>query len=338
MKVLLCVDWLVPWNGTSKVVGRIANRLSTAGYTISIATKKYDNSNHWVSEDVEVFKLKSKNPVAFIKEGPVNLNEYDIVHSHDNLGLRFLNSSTPHITTSHSNWPRSWFLSKKHFAAGIIKEMPHEFLLRKADRVVSVSEYSRKQLARRGTKSKRIYNGVDIPGGLHGDENNILFVGTIGPRKAKYLPEIWESVVQRREDLKLKVVGKETDEKIVSKMKELPQCEVIGKVDRVEPHFKNAGVLLFPSRAEACPLTLLEAQSFGCQAVGFDICSNNELIKEGVSGFTVPPYECDIFAEKISQASYQVKQNSEQVIEHIENKFGIENMVESYAKEYEKLI
>lgn len=263
-----------------------------------------------------------------------------IVHSHDNLGYYVLRLETPHIITSHSNWPRSWFIDTAHFLAGLALELPQDLLQRAADSVVSVSEYSKKQLARRGISSTRIYNGVRLPEIKHQQESGtFLFVGTVGNRKAKHLPQIWKDVLGARNgrDVHLNVVGKAGNEEITEALRELPATTVHGPVDNIEPHYKQADILLFPSRAEACPLTLLEAMSYGLPSVAFDICSHREIIDNRETGHLVEAYDTRAFATAALQlAATDLRRAFRRCRARIESAFSQARMVEQYTELYQE--
>ncbi|MFH0877366.1 MAG: glycosyltransferase family 4 protein, partial [Candidatus Omnitrophota bacterium] len=58
-------------------------------------------------------------------------------------------------------------------------------------------------------------------------------------------------------------------------------------------------VVVLTSLWEGQPLVFLEAMSFARPIVAYDICGNNEVVKDGFSGFLVPPGDIRQLSEKI---------------------------------------
>jgi glycosyltransferase involved in cell wall biosynthesis len=292
----------------------------------------------WLHDEAEVVELP-KNPIAAYQQITELYQERppDIAHSHDNLGYLAELTSVPHVTTSHSNWPRSWFLSRDHFLAGVVQEIPYDLLLRLSDAAVAVSEYSQRQLASRYNSSEVVYNGVQVPEDVsYSSDQSFLFVGTVDNRKAKYLPQIWEHI-ESQSDATLDVVGNPSSERIVEALRLFESVTVHGKVDKIEPFYTDSSVLLFPSRAEACPLTVLEAQAHGLPVVAFDVCSHSELIRDR-TGDVVSPYDIDSFA---TAAIHQLLDYNQDVFElcreNIKDKFNVGYMFQEYLELYHAL-
>ncbi|WP_162265539.1 glycosyltransferase [Haloprofundus marisrubri] len=334
----MLTKWLVPWNGTCQVCVRVAEGLVERGHAVSIITNESDTKTNWIDDNINIV-TKPRKPIEgykIIKEHISNFGP-DILHSHDNMGYYFELFSIPHVVTSHSNWPRSWFLSKKHIIEGVGLEIPHDILMRMSDKVVSVSNYSKSQLRKRGIESSRVYNGITdkVNDREYNDGVNALFVGRIGPRKGKHLPEIWKSVTEQSNNCNLDVIGYPADKGLVKELKNIQGVTIHGSVDSIKPFYQSSDVLLFPSRAEACPLTVLEAQQNGCPVIAFDICSHRELIDTGSTGSVIPAYETTKFAqEALSWAKTHNSEVSSACESWISNKFSNEMMIDEYVNIY----
>jgi len=346
MKISFATKWLVPWNGTCQICVRLAEGLLNQGHEVSIVTNDGETETDWFSSEIDVV-TKPRRPIQGYRIIKSHLQEFepDIIHSHDNLGFYFESFSIPHVVTSHSNWPRSWFLSAEHFVEGFALELPHDVLLRAATEAVAVSDYSQQQLQKRRIDSSRVYNGVKIPeldsepSHQASDSPSFLFVGRVGPRKAKYLPDIWRKIRSEDESATLKIIGYPADDSLSSELKDSQGVSFLGNVDSLCKYYSEADTLLFPSRAEACPLTVLEAQSYGCPVVAFDICSHQELINADATGAVVPAYETDEFAtEALRWASGQTKHTTEACRDWIADNYSNEQMIQDYIELYRELL
>lgn len=71
---------------------------------------------------------------------------------------------------------------------------------------------------------------------------------------------------------------------------------IFGWTPNVAAVFKAADCLLFPSRTEGSPNTVIEAMASGCPVVASDIAPCRELIHSGVSGLLCPVGDADAFA------------------------------------------
>jgi glycosyltransferase involved in cell wall biosynthesis len=227
---------------------------------------------------------------------------------------------------------------------GIALELPHDLLLRLSTKSIAVSEYSRQQLLKRRIDAEKIYNGVkppklEIPTTRNDEGRRFLFVGRIGPRKGKYLPKIWGEIQELDSKAKLDIIGHPASDKLSTKLRETDGVEFHGSVDSISPYYKRSDALLFPSRAEACPLTVLEAQSFGCPVVAFDLCSHDELIDDGSTGSVVPAYDTTAFANK---AICWASENRSDVVptcrQWISENYSNNSMIQQYIRVYENIL
>ncbi|NLI41737.1 MAG: glycosyltransferase family 4 protein [Caldisericales bacterium] len=289
-RILVISKQLVRWNGASKVAYELSKQFQK-NHEVRLLVYHDCIDSVW-EDELDIYKLKHKGVLAF-REIRQQIAEYkpDIIHSHDWLGLLALDSSIPQIATVHSNWPMNWFFSPTNFVAGFIQEIPNDIKLHLVDKVISVSKYQQRKLASRGIESKVIYNGVNEEF-FRGAENKIklnhpaiLFVGSIDNRKAKYLIPIIKKINSKREKIYFYILGNPTDNKIVKQIKLLDNAIYLGRVDNIIPYYYESDALLFISRQEACPLVILEAKACGLPVFAFDICSNRELIRDGIDGF-----------------------------------------------------
>lgn len=69
--------------------------------------------------------------------------------------------------------------------------------------------------------------------------------------------------------------------------------------DDIASWLKTADVLLFPSRTEGSPNTVIEAMACGCPVVASDIPACRDLIDDGVHGWLCPPGDRRAFTEAV---------------------------------------
>jgi len=172
-----------------------------------------------------------------------------------------------------------------------------------------------------------VYNGVVDPGEKESylsenEQLNIVFAGGYSKNKGGTLIE--QALSQYKDswhDIKLDWFG-DVPEKIKQKLRDYNFIEFHGRVGHEEflKTLKNADVLLLPSKAEGCPMTMLEAMSYGVVPLASDgKGAMRWLITSGQHGFIcqLDDWEkqmMDCFAyflghseglSKMKQASYQ---------------------------------
>lgn len=67
----------------------------------------------------------------------------------------------------------------------------------------------------------------------------------------------------------------------------------------LDKEYANASALIFPSRFEGFPLTLLEAQNFGLPVVAFGVQGVKDIIKLDIQGSLIKPFDTSMFADEL---------------------------------------
>ena len=174
------------------------------------------------------------------------------------------------------------------------------FIIKGADYICSISEFSRELLERRGgIDSIVVYNSVDdrFKEGLNGSKIRekfevgesplILFVGRIHPQKNVHtLLEVFKIVKGQVPDAKLMIVGKPIFDEYFEQIKVMSDESVIfaGYVpDEELPYYYAAcDVYATCSISEGFNLPVVEAQRCGKPVVAFDIGPHREVVGNGV--------------------------------------------------------
>jgi glycosyltransferase involved in cell wall biosynthesis len=198
-----------------------------------------------------------------------------------------------------------------------------------------------------------IYNGIDISQFKPANdvsESIVLYYGTLIRKKGCLeLPLIFNEVVRKIPNAKLVLAGHDSvDIRTGSKStwslmqalfsnEALKQTEYVGKLpyNEIQTLISKAAVCVFPSYAEAFPVSWLEAMAMGKAIVTSDIGWATEAVEHGVSGFCCSPSdylrfsnfvlklleEGDVLREIGNQAATSVKKNfdiTQKAIAHIQ--------------------
>ncbi len=179
------------------------------------------------------------------------------------------------------------------------------------------------------------------------EQNNyILYFGRLS--KEKGIDILIEAMALVNENIKLKIVGngpeKENLKKLAEKLKINNQIQFLGHKNQNELKeiIKNSLAVIAPSQwYENCPLSILEAFSFGKLVIASNLGGIPELVKDGKTGFLFEPSNAKDLSEKINL----LFENSEKIIsmgksaqEEIEKKYNPEIHYQKLMEIYEKFI
>ena len=76
---------------------------------------------------------------------------------------------------------------------------------------------------------------------------------------------------------------------------------LLGTVADVDAWLRQASILVSTSEYEGLGMNILEAKRRGVPCVSFSIVGPQEIIRDGVDGYLVPPFDCDEMAGKINR-------------------------------------
>jgi glycosyltransferase involved in cell wall biosynthesis len=212
------------------------------------------------------------------------------------LARRFLGVDAPIVSHHH------------HLDPSPLNPSIERRVLEASERVITVSEFSKRQLASQlGIPAEHIEvvpNGVDerfVPGpadaGLRaryrlGAGPVVLFLGGLKPRKnLPLLLEIWSEVARARSEATLVIAGDGPLARPLRRQAEAlglsARIVFTGRVPEAEKvaHFQLADVFLFPSALEGFGLAVGEAMSCGLPVVASDRGALPELVVDGRGGF-----------------------------------------------------
>jgi glycosyltransferase involved in cell wall biosynthesis len=97
--------------------------------------------------------------------------------------------------------------------------------------------------------------------------------------------------------------------------------------------YNAADLVIFPSQADNLPNVLIEATACGTPCVAFDVGGVGDIIVDGVTGYRVPPFDNDMFTDKIlnildnQTALFELSQSSAEFAAH---RFDSKKIGETY--------
>jgi glycosyltransferase involved in cell wall biosynthesis len=208
-----------------------------------------------------------------------------------------------------------------HLDPGPLNAVIERRVIEGSERVITVSEFSRRQLVETlGVGADRIEvvpNGIDerfAPGPGEpvrrrhalGSEPVVLFLGGLKPRKSLgLLLDAWREVARARADARLVIAGAGPLEAFLRR-----RVATLGLGDRVlftgrvaeadkVAYYNAADVFVSPSSLEGFGFTVGEAMSCGLPVVVSDRGALPELVAHGEGGFVCPHGDAGLLARRI---------------------------------------
>jgi glycosyltransferase involved in cell wall biosynthesis len=194
--------------------------------------------------------------------------------------------------------------------------------MQNADALLSVSQYTAdltKELFSIQRDFTVIPNGIDIDKFCLEDkieiqENTILYFGTLIRKKGLLeLPLIFNEVYKKNNKAKLILVGRDASDIISGNastwamMQSLFDVESIRNVtyigsvshEKIKYHISTSTVCVFPTFAEALPVSWIEAMAMQKAIVASNIGWASEVIDDGINGYLVHPKKHQEYADKV---------------------------------------
>src|SRR5690606_11428616 len=193
--------------------------------------------------------------------------------------------------------------------------------LKKADGIISVSAFTGNltdKLMGLQRNFAVIPNSIDVsyfqPKNSESEKLTILYFGTLIRKKGLLeLPEIFNRVHQANTNVQLTLVGADSGDiktgsgstwqlmQPLFNESTIKRVTYLGTVDysKIQELIQEATVCVFPTFAEALPVSWLEAMAMEKAIVASNIGWANEMIKDGKEGFLVHPTNHQDYAERV---------------------------------------
>lgn len=200
-----------------------------------------------------------------------------------------------------------------------------------------------------------LFNGDNDNSNIN-NKNTILYFGSLIRKKGLLeLPFIFNEVVQKNPNAKLILIGKDVSDVVSGNastwamMQELFTQEALKKVtylgsvpyQEIKAHIKAASLCVFPTFAEALPVSWIEAMALQKTIVASNIGWANEVIADGVEGFLVHPTHHQQYAERILELIENPKGQADFGLaarKKVLEKFSIQIVAQQSLSFYNKVI
>lgn len=178
---------------------------------------------------------------------------------------------------------------------------------------LAMAPFIAEELAAKGIPGDRLAllpNAVRIPGepAAPGRNRFVLYVGNFSQgahwKAFDVLFQAWVLVHQQDPGARLVVLGggdRTVWEDFVQQSGCAESVGFIGRVDDPGLYYRDAAMLVLPSRVEGMSNALLEAQSWGLPCVVSDVPGNRAVVTDGVNGIVVPVGEAGALAAGIGR-------------------------------------
>lgn len=252
--------------------------------------------------------------------------EIDLVEAPDWTGITSFIQPKKCPIVIRLNGSDTYFCHLDHRPVKWINKFYERRALQKADGLLSVSQFTAdltNEVFGLQKKFTIIPNSIDTTLFKKTDSaeqipplggKGVLYFGSLIRKKGLLeLPFIFNEVIQKNPEAQLILIGKDVSDVITGNpstwamMQELFTTEALPKVSylgsvpyqEIKGHIKTAGACVFPTFAEALPVSWIEAMALQKPIVASDIGWAKEVIEEGVEGFLVHPKNHKQYAERI---------------------------------------
>jgi glycogen(starch) synthase len=245
------------------------------------------------------------------------MGDYDLIHIHE--GDEMWGAALGYgLFKREERLVVGFYAPEAHRFPRSMAEVARRIAVRRADLVFALSQYSRQNIVMAyGVSPSKIdvmYGGVDpsffsdTPPPV-GTNPSLLFVGRLdGPGRQKGLDMLLEALpgILASHPVHLHVIGAGPGE---GPFREQAARLLVGdhvtfhgfvQQDRLAPYYRNADLVVLPSRRESFGLVLAEAMAAGRPVVASRVGAIPEVVKDGVTGLLIPPEDPKACADAIT--------------------------------------
>lgn len=253
---------------------------------------------------------------------------------------------------------RPLIVRTRHLALPITSTFSYKYL---ADIVVTVSEYVKNYLIKKGIDPKKIFA---VPTGVNLEKfapdrvkallraelklkEDVPLIGTVAVLRRKkghhLLIEAIPKVLKHIPNAVFVFVGEGPQRKnIEDKIRQYGISEnviMLGHRDDIPEILKSIDIFVLPTQQEALGTSFLEAMAMCKPVIGSDVDGVREVVDDGVNGYLVPPENASALAEFIIKLLKDKKRAIQMGIEgrkKVENKYTVEKMCQGMLELYLK--
>lgn len=336
MKIcFLTPEYPHPKTGTSGGIGtsifNLSKGLLLLGHQVSIVVYGQDKDAIFQDEGITFYQVKNikfKGLSLYLTQKKVEKllgklvaeNKIELVEAPDWTGFTaFVKPKCPLII--RQNGSDTYFCHLDNRPVKWMNKFLEKRALEQCDGIISVSQFTgnlSKELFDLKSNFTVIPNAIDVKqfeaiSSINNTET-ILYFGTLIRKKGLLeLPFIFNEVVKKKPNARLILVGKDSSD-VATKTNSTWQLMVplfdkkafenvsyLGSVPyfEIKKIIQEATVCVFPTFAEALPVSWLEAMAVEKPIVASNIGWAKEVIDDGINGFLVHPKNHEKFATKI---------------------------------------
>lgn len=316
--------------GIGTAIKNLSQGLLLLQHEVIILIYQQEEDAFFEDEGISFYKIKNvkgKFSGYFTRKKIENLinslhsqNKIDIVEAPDWTGISsFIKPNCPLVI--RENGSDSYFCHLENRPVKWKNRFHEKRAMKNANGIISVSKFTgdiTNQVFGISKEFAVIPNSIDI-NSFKVEKNSeqfpiILYFGNLIRKKgALELSLIFNKVIEKNPDAELHLVGQdifdiETGSKSTWSLMQqrfsdeaLKKVHYFGSVDYkdIKLYIRKASVCVFPSFAEALPVSWLEAMAMQKAIVASNIGWANEMIESGKEGYLVNPTEHDLFAENV---------------------------------------
>lgn len=360
--------------GTS--IKNLAHALTVLGHEVVVLVYGQKQDAVFLDHAVEVYQIKNikikgfswfftRKKIEKIINSLYEKNKIEIVEATDWTGITSFIKPKKCPIVIKLNGSDTYFCHLDKRPVKWINKFHEKRALQNADAHISVSDYTAKmtnQVFNQNHNFTIIHNGIDMrlfeKSNVISSENNdiILYFGTLIRKKGLLeLPHAFNVIHEKNPNAQLVLVGKDASDIISGNsstwqmMQHLFTPSALEKVtylgpvaySEVKKQIEKATVCVFPTYAEALPVSWLEAMAMEKAIVASNIGWGNEIVEDGVSGFLAHPSNHQKYANKILQllADSTLRENMERNAKmRISSHFEINLIANQNLAFYQKIV
>ena len=367
-----------PKMGSSGGIGtsilNLSKGLTLIGHQVFVLVYGQKEDEIFVENNINYYKIKNVKLKGFSRlltqkkiekliDNLVENHQLDIVEAPDWTGITS-NIKPKCPVVIRLNGSDTYFCHLDKRPVKFFNKFHEKKALQNADALLSVSEYTAKvtkQLFSLNKKFEIIPNSIDIDKFSKDNlvaiqENTILYFGTLIRKKGSLeLPLIFNEVYKHNKQAKLILIGRDASDiltKNVSTWKlmqplfnseSMQNVSYLGSVsyDKIKEYISTSTVCVFPTFAEALPVSWIEAMAMQKAIIASNIGWATEVIDDTVNGFLVNPKDHENYAQKIIELLKNETLRNQFGIEarkKVEQKFSIEVVAKQSADFYKKIL
>ncbi|MCP4252516.1 MAG: glycosyltransferase family 4 protein [Candidatus Scalindua sp.] len=373
---LLYVIDNLEFGGGERVFSQLINRLSAERYKIMVAclpTGVFVEKIEGSGAMIKPVDMRNRSNFKIILQliGLMKEQKIDIVHSQGARADFFarIAARLAKVPIVFSTVP----MTVEGFDVNPIKKLIYillnRFSERFVDRFMVVSDALKKMMIEKHRiephRVVKIYNGIEVDdfcladdeivrrrkefreeSGLKEDTPVIGAIGRLVWQKGfEHFIEAIPEVLKEFKEARFLIVGEgilENTLKMASKKLEINnKIRFIGFRNDIKDILATIDILVMPSLLEGLPMILLEAMAMGKPIVATDIDGINEVLENGKTALLVPPKAPEALSEAIVNLLTHRDQAHQMGIDArrvVEERFGVDTMVERVEVVYEELL